>query len=177
MRRGTLAVVLALAAIPAGVALANNDVKVTGGGQVLLYSTDTGPGDTIAFTAQQTGAANQQSGIAPAKGELQVINRTTTQQEKFHGDVTCIRDVPATQNSPHFVRFGGVQEVKGKQANPLVYFTVDADDNGEGINASDEDMIEFRKRAGDPQKSPCDNNEEDTDLRSTALFRGNVQEH
>lgn len=171
MRRKGLVLALAVAAIPTGVALANSDgLKVTGGGQVVASADQTGPGDTIAFNAQQNGPADS-DGVAPAKGQLQVVDRLNN--AKFHGDVTCIRSFTSQQNGESYTRFGGYQKVRGQStATP---FTVDAQDNGEGANATGDDMILFRRRAeGD---DPCDTSDESTDLRSTTLARGNVQQH
>jgi len=47
-------------------------------------------------------------------------------------------------------------------------------DNGEGATGGN-DMILFRTR-GDGE-DPCDESDPDTQLRSTRLARGNVQEH
>ena len=173
-----VALVLAAAGIvPAGVALAQTSgLKVTGGGQVLTGN-GSGAGNTIAFNAQQTAPADQNTGEAPARGQLQVINReagTGQSQERFHGDVTCIREF-TPQSGPNqgqrFVRFGGFQQVNGSDtATP---FTVDVQDNGEPNHG--QDMIFFRQRqSGD---DPCDTSDQSTDFSNTALARGNVKEH
>jgi hypothetical protein len=168
MRRGIVAL-LAVVAIPAGVAAADSTgLKVTGGGQVIASGSGSGPGDTIAFNAQQTGPTDQSTGEAPAKGQLQVIDRVN--QVRFHGDVTCIRSF-TSQSSGTFVRFGGYQKVAGQDTETP--FTVDVQDNGEPNQG--QDMILFRQRqSGD---DPCDTSDESTDLRSTSLARGNVQDH
>jgi hypothetical protein len=166
------------AAVPAGIAVAESDgLKVTGGGQVVADDQASGPGDTIAFNAQQTAPADAMSGIAAAKGQLQVINRTGG--TKFHGDVTCIRtitvdDAMDPNNGETFVRFGGFQQVRGQ--NTTTPFTVDVQDNGEGSTASEDDMIYFRQR--DPGEDPCeDDSNPATELRSSTLARGNVKQH
>ena len=140
-------------------------MKVTGGGQVIADDQARGPGDTIAFNAQQTSATENDSGSFPAKGQLQVQDRTNA--VKFHGVVTCIRDL-----GEGVVRFGGFQRTRDGSLNP---FTVDATDNGEGGNADDDDMIAFRQRTD--SEDPCDDEEFQTQLRSTRLARGNVQNH
>lgn len=113
---------------------------------------------------------------------LQVINRTAGTGQaavKFHGLVTCIRIFNADQDTPdpsddeRYVRFGGFQTVKGKQTANA--FTVDTQDNGEGMNALEADQILFRQR-GDIDE-PCDDDEITSELRSPTLARGNVQEH
>lgn len=175
MRRLVL-VVLAVAVVPVGIAFAQNDMKVTGGGQVIVDG-ETGSGDTIAFTAQQIGPLV--SGVAPAKGQLQVIDRQAGSggaQVKFHGVVTCIREFTQSggaQDGERFIRFGGRQKLNGKTGPSR--FTTDVQDNGEGLTNVEGDMILFRKRgSGD---NPCDASDTDTELRSTKLARGNVQEH
>ena len=174
---------VALAVLPVSLAFAQSDMKVTGGGQVLASGQTGGPGDTIAFNAQQTGPFNVDD-IAPAKGQIQVQQRPTTgggkATLKFHGDVTCIRtftydnETPANPNDDEvYIRFGGKRQVKGKSTQ--TGFTVDAQDNGEGMAALEADMIFFRERAaGD---DPCDETDPSTSLRSSSLGRGNVQQH
>ena len=172
--RKVLLVMFAFVAVPASVAIAQSEgLKVTGGGQVLMGSSseNAGPGDTIAFVAQQTGEQGTMDS-APAKGQLQVINRTGG--TKFHGVVTCIRtfdpdDDPSTDNS--FIRFGGHQRTKANGSG--LPFTVDTRDNGEPNQG--EDMIYFRTRG--ETEDPCDDSDPATQLRSSQLARGNVQEH
>src|SRR3954465_9004849 len=75
--RKALLIAMAFAAVPTGLAVAQSDgLKVTGGGQVVASGQTTGPGDTIAFNAQQIDPAG-----SAAKGQLQVIDRTNS--EKF----------------------------------------------------------------------------------------------
>lgn len=171
--RKVLLVMFAFVAVPASVAVAQSEgLKVTGGGQVIADASNPGPGDTIAFNAQQTGEENADDGGFLAKGQLQVINRTAgtgPSQVKFHGEVTCI--VEFTYDNETYIRFGGYEKVRG--ARTTTPFTVDTQDNGEG-NQSD-DMILFRQR--DENSDPCEEDEPDTDLRDTRLARGNVQAH
>jgi hypothetical protein len=182
MRRAA-ALVAAFAVIPVGVAVANSDMKVTGGGQVLADGQASGPGDTIAFNAQQI-SADGSAGFFLAKGQLQVIDRDDSgggaRAVKFHGAVACIRDFTDDNDTPSdtsddevYVRFGGYQKVRGKVTSTP--FTVDVQDNGEGANALGADMIFFRTR--DPGANPCDDSDTATSLRSSTLARGNVQQH
>jgi hypothetical protein len=163
---------VAFAAVPTGVAVAQSDgLKVTGGGQVVASGQTSGPGDTIAFNAQQTGPFDMDT--APAKGQLQVVNRTAgtgQAQVKFHGTVTCIRTITVDDGmggEETFVRFGG----NGRNGTP---FTVDVQDNGEGATGGN-DMIYFRERGA--TDDPCDDSDPATQLRSSTLARGNVQQH
>lgn len=174
---------LAAAAVPVGLAYAESDMKVTGGGQVLSPNQTSGPGDTIAFNAQQVGPFDTE-GVAPAKGQLQVNGRDPNgggkPTLKFHGNVTCIRSFTYDNETPAdpsddetYIRFGGNQKVRGKSgATP---FTVDAQDNGEGLAALESDMIFFRTRGA--TEDPCDDSDPATMLRSSSLGRGNVQQH
>ncbi len=168
MRR-TLLLAATFTLLGAGTAVAQEEgfLKVTGGGQVVADEQTRGPGDTIAFNAQQTSAEENESGSFPAKGQLQVNNRT--EGTKFHGVVTCIRELADQEG---VVRFGGFQKTRD---GSLVPFTVDVTDNGEGSKASNDDMIAFRQR--DDSEDPCDDQEFQTQLRSTRLARGNVQTH
>ena len=177
--RKVLLFVVAFAIVPTAVAVAESTgLKVTGGGQVVAGGGNGGgPGDTIAFNAQQTGDQGTMD-AAPAKGQLQVVNRvagTGPAMVKFHGEVTCIRTVTFNEGSPDeqtYIRFGGFEKVRGQTTTTP--FTVDTQDNGEGNNA-DDDYILFRERPQDAD--PCDDEELSTELRSTTLARGNVQAH
>jgi hypothetical protein len=179
--RKTLLFILALAIVPTGIAFANSDMKVTGGGQVIGGSQTGGPGDTIAFNAQQIGPFDGDT--APAKGQLQVNQRDPmgggTPIVKFHGNVTCIRTFVYDNETPMdssddetYIRFGGYQKVRGQQTTTP--FTVDTQDNGEGASGGN-DMIFFRTR-GDTE-DPCDDSDPATQLRNSTLARGNVQQH
>lgn len=170
--------------MPVGIAFAESDMKVTGGGQVIGSSQQGGPGDTIAFNAQQTGpfTTGQFGDTAPAKGQLQIVDRNDAgggQGTRFHGNVTCIRDftddqgTADTSDDETYIRFGGVQKVGGKPGTTP--FTVDAQDNGEGINALGADVIYFRTRGA--TDDPCDDSDPATQLRNSEMARGNVQQH
>ena len=171
--RKALFCVLLFTLVPAGMAVAADELKVTGGGQVIAEMQTTGPGDTIAFNAQQDDDTATMNGTFDAKGQLQVINRFAG-GERFHGEVTCIRDLgmvnPGDENRT--VRFGGFQRTRDGSTVP---FVVDVMDNGEGQTGGN-DMIVFRRRAAN-EEDPCDDTDEDTELRDTRLARGNVQDH
>jgi hypothetical protein len=174
---------LVVAAVPVSMAFAESDgLKVTGGGQVLVTTQQGGgPGDNVGFVAQQTGEL--EDGVAPAKGQLQVIKRDPDAtsgfgkpQVNFHGNVTCIMEFTdengeGTEDDEVYIRFGGYQKVNGKQTTTP--FNADVQDNGEGINATESDVIAFRS-GGD---SPCDEEDSTTMLRDITVARGNVQEH
>jgi len=178
-RRLIAAVAGAALAVPAvAVAQEEDFLKVTGGGQVISMEQSSGPGDTIAFNAQQTEAQGMESESAQAKGQLQVINRQPGRggdQVKFHGTVTCIRTFTDEDDGEMYVRFGGFGRTSDGDGIP---FTVDAQDNGEGatVMGDDEDMIAFRRR-GANEEDPCDDSDTATELRDTRLARGNVQVH
>jgi hypothetical protein len=170
--RKALLCAVAFAALPAGLATADNiGLKVTGGGQVVFG--DQGAGNTIAFNAQQTSTTpftNADGSQAfPAKGQLQVNDRENG--EKFHGVVTCIRTFdpdndPSTDND--VIRFGGYNK-----RTPTDGFTVDTRDNGEPNQG--QDLIAFR-HGGDPSQA-CDDADSMTQFSNGNLARGNVQEH
>jgi hypothetical protein len=170
MRYRSIAILAAAAAtlaIPSAAFAGASQDRATGGGQVLV-STDqtTGPGSTIAFTAQTTGEAEDDM-APPAKGQVQIVDRTAgtgQAQVKFHGTVTCLM-VMGNQ-----AELGGIitkttspdQEV----GDP---FSLYVQDNGEGANAPDADMVVFNPTPA----NPC--NDEIDDDGKTALARGNAQ--
>lgn len=145
--------------------------KVTGGGQVFFTfgtnggapSTDepvTGAGDTIAFTAQETGGV--------ARGQVQFIDRsggTGQGQVKLHGTVTCV------EVDGNTARIGGVatrndDESRGNTFQMLVT------DNGEGASNVEGDQIAFQFVA-----NPDCGEQDGEDDAQTTLARGNVQVH
>ena len=164
--------VLALAVAGIGTAQAQNGLKVTGGGQVFAGDADAqggGPGDTYGFNAQDLdGDPNTEA----AKGNLNIIDRTEGQGGKgvhIRGDVTCIRALPLGDNedADGVARFGGVLQ------DGVTYFVVDVTDNGEG-NSADDDLIFYREVQPEEDGSPCDGDDETSDMR---LARGNAQIH
>ena len=137
-------------AVPASLALAGDGDKVTGGGQVLVGSR--GAGDTIAFTAQQTGDA--------VKGQVQYVDRTggTGQgQTTYHGTITCVDAVGSVAQIAGVWRDGGD-------------FHIYVEDNGEGAG-SDNDIVTMTPNAVDPS---CEEEPPDEDDQ-IALARGNAQ--
>jgi hypothetical protein len=133
--------------------------RATGGGQILV-STDGGAGDTIAFTAQNTGTDDV------ARGEVQYIDRTggTGQgQTRFHGDVTCMTVMGNTAKIAGTFKNGSNDTSTG--------FVLFVTDNGQG-NASGADQIAFQ-RTTDPT---CERDNSDDD-GNTDLARGNAQVH
>ncbi|CAA9527210.1 MAG: hypothetical protein AVDCRST_MAG91-2639 [uncultured Sphingomonadaceae bacterium] len=166
--RKALFCVLLFTLVPAGIAVASDGLKVTGGGQVIADDQAGGPGDTIAFNAQQIEGEGSDMGSFPAKGQLQVNNRT--EGVRFHGVVTCIREFTDDEGQ-RFVRFGGFERTRSGGTGDS--FVVDTMDNGQGPEGND--MIAFRQPADNAD--PCEDSQEGTQLRSTRLARGNVKEH
>ena len=146
--------VVALLAMATGANAGSSNDRATGGGQI-LFSTDGGAGNTIAFTAQETATG--------AKGQLQTIDRSGgngQDQVKYHGTVSCI---VVTANT---AKIAGVLK-HGTGGN----FNLYVEDNGEGANAAGADMIFLDTMAPDPT---CDF-EDPEDSETEVLARGNVQ--
>ena len=144
---------IAALAVPFVASAGSPTDRATGGGQVLLGTQ--GAGNTIAFTAQGT--------PTDAKGQVQVIDRsvgTGQDQVKFHGLVECL-----------FVD-GTMAEIAGVERDSGAAFTLRVVDNGEGANASDNDMIFFDDVADDMRCAADDNDDDDVQM---ALARGNAQ--
>lgn len=142
-----------LLAVPLVAEAGSGTPRATGGGQI-LFSTDGGAGNTIAFNAH--------GGAAP-KGQLQKIDRSAGKgqaQVKFHGVVDCYR--PISANS---AEFGGYN-----RDDTADRWTAVVTDNGEGANATGADMIAFEDTAMDA----CEEDNDDGDS-SMDLGRGNVQ--
>lgn len=137
--------------------------RATGGGQILIPSNGQGAGDTIAFTAQNTGGANN-----AAKGQVQVVERGGTGRGKnnvrFHGEVKCL------------IVQGNTAEMAGTYKNgngATTGFILYAQDNGEGaadLAANGADQIALT-RTSDPT---CERDDSDDDGQ-TDLARGNAQ--
>lgn len=103
MRRWRLVLTAAMvAAVPAVAVAQGADVdSVTGGGEVTLDPLQPagiaeGPGDTIAFTAQQAPDSGAEFGALAAIGEVELVDRQETDgqqgrnQSIVHGDVVCL---------------------------------------------------------------------------------------
>ena len=132
-----------------GGASAAQEDAATGGGQI-LFGTEGGAGDTIAFTARGTADA--------ATGQVQYVNRTdgTGQgQTVQHGTVTCIR----AEGNVAFIE--GVWRDGGE-------FGLYVQDNGEG-SAAEDDIVAITPA------NPDDCGDEAEDDNMTALGRGNAQ--
>ena len=127
-------------------AFAGQGDAATGGGQILVGS-EGGAGSTIAFTAQAVGDA--------ASGQVQYVDRSGEEQVVQHGTVTCI-DV-----QDNVARIAGTWRDGGS-------FGLYVEDNGEGSNASSDDMIALT-----PDLTSCESDRDDND--PTALARGNAQ--
>lgn len=123
--------------------------SATGGGQI-LFSTDGGAGNTIAFTAR----GNAQE----ATGQVQYVNREAgngQSQEVLHGTVDCI------------VVDGTIARMSGVWRDGTE-FALYVQDNGEGSSAED-DIVAIAP-VDDAQ---CADDPNDDDM--TALGRGNAQ--
>ena len=137
---------------------APND-RATGGGQILIPSNGQGAGNTIAFTAQNTGGSNN-----AAKGQVQIVERTNgtgKNNVRFHGVVQCL------------IVSGNTAELAGTYKNgngATTGFILYAVDNGEGANATGLDQIGLT-RTSDPT---CERDDSDDD-GATDLARGNAQ--
>jgi hypothetical protein len=155
MRGRALLVVLAMAV--ATVALAATAIagspndRATGGGQI-LFSTDPGAGNTIAFTAQGTSE--------DAKGQVQFIDRsagTGQSQVKKHGVVDCL-----------FVEGNSARIYGHNRDDASDTFQLFVMDNGEPNQGND--LVAFN----DEPEGSCGNRDDDDD-GNTALARGNSQ--
>lgn len=131
--------------------------KVTGGGQTDIGTS--GPGDTIAFNAQNTGEGNA------AKGQVQYVDREGGKVvEVYHGSVTCLMAVDAGEEGA--ARFAGEFTTQG--SGP---FEIYVEDNGEPNQGNDLIFID----QNDPPD--CDDSDDDDEDGATGLGRGNVQVH
>jgi hypothetical protein len=148
VKRRTITVTgLALAvAIPvAGAQAGSPRDRATGGGQTAVSMQ--GAGNTIAFTAQNSGSGDA------ATGQVQYIQRVDG-QDKLHGTVTCLRVSGNTAKISGTARDGGA-------------FQLYVVDNGEGASAGN-DMIMFQRA----DSASCDFNPGN---EVPELARGNAQ--
>jgi hypothetical protein len=132
-------------AIPVGAQAGSPRDRATGGGQITMGLQ--GAGNTIAFTAQNSGSSDA------ATGQVQYIQRIDS-QDKLHGTVTCLRVSGNTAKISGTARGGGA-------------FQLYVVDNGQG-SADGNDMIMFQ-RADSPS---CDFNPGN---EVPELARGNAQ--
>ena len=151
-----------------GAAAAPSVYKVTGGGQITSEDLQ-GAGDTIAFTAQTADPSGNN-----AKGQLQYNKRSGT-AEKFHGVITCVSVVQATDDTPAKARLEGT--MRGETDSAATHFVVDVIDDGQGGDTMD--LVSLRH--GNADDSDGDNDttcdlDDDFDA-SGGLGRGNVKIH
>lgn len=148
---------------PAVAAAAPSVDKVTGGGQIIADGAR-GAGDTIAFTAQGTDAAN-----GGAKGQVQYNERSTG--FKVHGVVDCVTIVGDDRGTA--VLGGEYRDTPGER------FRIYVADNGQGSAAAD-DMIMFEQvdeeQDAEDGRGICEA-EDDSFEDLPTLGRGNVQIH
>jgi hypothetical protein len=119
--------------------------RATGGGQTAVGLQ--GAGNTIAFTAQNSGSGDA------ATGQVQYIQRVDG-QDKLHGTVSCLRV------SGNTAKIAGT----GRDGRAFQLYVVD---NGQGANA-DNDMIMFQLA----DQATCDF---DPGNQVPELARGNAQ--
>ena len=131
--------------------------KVTGGGQTDVSTT--GPGDTIAFTARNTGEGSD------AQGQVQFVDREDGRVvEVYHGSVNCLVAIDAGEEGA--ARLAGEFTTQG--GGP---FEIYVEDNGEPNQGADRIFID---QNDDPN---CDDDDDDDEDGATGLARGNVQVH
>ena len=165
MKRARLLVmggaILALA-IPAAIANAGSGTpRATGGGQILIGEkpgNGLGAGDTISFTAQDR---------ASNLGQVQYVDRSGGIGKNgvtYHGTVSCFELV-----GTNAAKMAGTW-TNGPHTGD--HFNLYAEDNGEGVNASDSDMIFIDSMVDTDECGDFDTPDEDDQLD---LARGNVQ--
>jgi len=137
----TLAIAIPLAVAQAG----SPRDRATGGGQTAVGLQ--GAGNTIAFTAQNSGSGDA------ATGQVQYIQRVDG-QDKLHGTVSCLRV------SGNTAKIAGT----GRDGRAFQLYVVD---NGQG-SAADNDMIMFQLA----DQASCDF---DPGNEVPELARGNAQ--
>jgi hypothetical protein len=148
-KAGIICALAGVLAVPV-IAQAGDGDKTTGGGQVVVGPR--GAGDTIAWTAQQTGDA--------VKGNVTFQDRdggTGKGHTTYHGKVSCVDAV------------GNVAQVAGTWRDGG-QFHIYIEDNGEGANANS-DIVTLTPMATDPDCSEDPPDEKD----QVALARGNAQ--
>lgn len=157
LRNFLIAVAVLAMAVPGFANAGSPNDRATGGGQILV-SSDGGAGDTIAFTARNTGGGDA------AQGQLQVVDRTGgtgKDNVRLHGVVTCLRVDGTT------AKLGGtITRASDGDTTP---FTLVVQDNGEGAAAPDDTILLERVATPD-----CDEDDSDDD-GNTDLARGNAQ--
>ena len=149
-------------------AQAESAFKVTGGGQTDVGTS--GPGDTIAFNAQQEEGVDENSGFTAAKGQVQYIDRDGGKIVAiYHGEVECLEAVSGTSAEDGAAVFAG--EWTNKQTGVTDLFEIYVEDHGEPNQGNDQILIEAM------EETPCDRDDEEDDEPTAAHARGNVQVH
>jgi hypothetical protein len=132
--------------------------KVTGGGQIINEGAS-GPGDTLAFQAQQIEGDDEDA----ARGQLQYNGRTGDDPQKFHGLVTCL------QVDGDFARLAGTKKSETGETGFFRLIVHDVDNDGPQNGT---EMLLFNPDADDAN---CD--EVDDEDYENELGRGNIQIH
>lgn len=150
---GASVLALGVTGVAAAQAQAPTGYKVNGGGQVILDETAQGPGDTVAFTAQQLDSAG-----SAARGQFQYVERSG-EAGNVHGSVTCLR----VEGNRAIIE--GVV-TRGDQST----FRIDLSDAGRSVQGEDVVTVTFPE-----ESSECEDDiAEDDEFR---LARGNVTVH
>ena len=153
-----IAVGAALVVTPGAQAGSPRD-RATGGGQTLIG--DSGPGSTIAFTAQNRLTPGDDFA---ATGQVQHIDRgsgTGSLQEKYHGEVMCLHVEGDTASIGGRLTKGGTPEA--------AFFQMVVQDNGEPNQGAD--LISFQPVGEEPT---CEDTPEVSN-KELMLARGNAQ--
>ena len=163
---GGIAVTATLGAVLASGAFASGGqaiASVNGGGQIFASaSPSSGPGDTLAFTAQELTAYSDADGNA--RGQLQFVQRDASGSSAptFHGIVTCAN---IDGNDLGNATFGGYNRDDG------TLFQVRVVDSGTGNQGTDMIGMTYPTDGS----NPCaDQNDTSTNY---VLARGNVTIH
>lgn len=156
------AAALALGVTGAGYAQASEYYKVTGGGQTFPFEAEvSGPGDTIAFNAQQT--AEPSDDAAPAEGQVQYLDREGPGKPvaNIHGTVDCLRVEGDRAIIEGTITRGGDED----------FFRIDLMDTGRENRGTD--WVFFQEIDSEPE---CEEVEDQFDDQPV-LARGNVTIH
>ena len=135
---------------------------VNGGGQIIAEGAS-GPGDTLAFQAQNIGGADGSADSDLARGQLQYNGRTDDAPQKFHGTIECL------QVEGDFARLAGTKRTESGETGFFRLIVHDVDNNGPQNGT---EMLLFNPDASDVN---CD--EVDDEEYEDQLGRGNIQIH
>lgn len=136
--------------------------KVTGGGQIIAEGAS-GPGDTLAFQAQNIQGATGAAGSDTARGQLQYNGRLGDAPQKFHGTITCL------QVDGNTARLAGVKRTESGATGFFRLVVNDVDNNGP---QSGTELLLFNPDATDDDCAAAD-----SDDPQSQLGRGNIQIH